>query len=173
MKRLTMSFSLLIFAVIFLLLAPSTTAYENKNGNSEFVLAVSSSTQEWSEDEVEVWKMEEKYWSIVKNLDLESYLDLWHLDFVGWPKSSEKPAKKEDVRSVVEDLFTHTEKGSFVIELTPHSSKSYGDIVVVFYRCKASYKDIEGNEHSIFDRFTHTWMKHDGKWVIIAGMNAD
>jgi ketosteroid isomerase-like protein len=173
MKRLNSSFLLLIIAAVFLVIAPSTSGFESENGNSEFVLAVPYSAQEWSEDEIEVWKMEEKYWSLVKNLDLESYMELWHPEFVGWPKANEEPAKYEDVRSVVEDLFTQTEKGSFVIELTPHSSKSYGDVVVVFYRCKASYKDIEGSEYSILNRFTHTWMKHKGKWTIIAGMNAD
>ena len=173
MKCLNWSFSLLIATVVFLLLSPNTAAFECNNGSSELISVNSLYSQEWSDDEKEVWKMEEKYWSLVKNLDLEGYLELWHPEFVGWPKSNEEPAKHEDVRSVVEGLFTQTEKGSFKIELTPHSSKSYGDIVVVFYRCKASYKDIEGNEHSIFDRFTHTWMKYKGKWTIIAGMNAD
>lgn len=173
MKRLNWSFSLLILAVVFILLAPSKPGIEYKNKNSECVIGVPPSIQEWSATEKEVWKMEEKYWSLVKDLDLEGYLELWHPEFVGWPIGNEEPAKREDIRSVVEDLFTQTEKGSFVIELTPHSSKSYGDVVVVFYRCKASYKDVEGNEHSISNRFTHTWMKHDGKWTIIAGMNAD
>lgn len=173
MKRLILSFSLLVFLVVCLVFAPSTTACEYENGIPEFIVISPTSAQEWSEIEKEAWKMEEKYWSLIKNLDLEGYLELWHPEFVGWPIGNEEPAKREDVRSVVEDLFTQTEKGSFVIELTPYSVKSYGDVVVVFYRCKASYKDIEGNEHSIFNRFTHTWMKHEGKWTIIAGMNAD
>jgi ketosteroid isomerase-like protein len=173
MKRSILSSSLLMAAVAFLLLSPNTSAIENNSENFEFVIAIPPSIQEWSETEKEVWKMEEKYWSLVKNLDLENYLNLWHPDFVGWPKGNEEPAKHEDVRSVVEDLFTQTEKGSFVIELAPYSSKQYGDVVVVFYRCKASYKDIGGNGHSILNRFTHTWMKHEGKWTIIAGMNAD
>lgn len=173
MKQTILFFSILMVAGVFLLLSPNMFSIEYKNGSSECVIAIPPRIQEWSETEKEVWKMEEKYWSLVKNLDLESYLDLWHPEFVGWPKGNKEPAKQEDVRSVVEDLFAHTEKGSFVIELTPHSVKSYGDVVVVFYRCKASYKDNEGNEHSIFDRFTHTWMKHKEEWKIVAGMNAD
>lgn len=173
MKRLILSFWILVILVVCLVLSPSTVACEYEDGISESILIAPTSAQEWSESEKEVWKMEEKYWSLVKNLDLEGYLELWHPEFVGWPKSTEEPARNEDVRSVVEDMFTQSEKGSFVIELTPHSVKSYGDVVIVFYRCKASYKDIEGNEYSIFDRFTHAWMKYNEKWTIIAGMNAD
>ena len=173
MKRLILSFSLLIILVVCLVLSPSTVACDYENGISELILIAPNIAQEWTESEKEVWKMEETYWSRVKNLDLDGYLELWHPEFVGWPKDNEEPAGYEDVRSVVEDLFTQSEKGSFVIELTPHSVKSYGDVVIVFYRCKASYKDMEGGEHSISNRFTHTWMKHEEKWVIIAGMNAD
>jgi ketosteroid isomerase-like protein len=173
MKRLILSLSLLIVTFGFFVLLPDSYAFELKNGKAALVTAIPLSAQEWSDVEKEVWKMEEKYWILVKNLDLEGYLELWHPEFVGWPISQAEPAKREDVRSVVEGLFTQTEKGSFVIELTPYSSKRYGDVVVVFYRCKASYKDLEGNEHSILNRFTHTWMKHNGNWTIIAGMNAD
>ena len=173
MKRSMLAFSLLLGVAVLLSLSTNTTAFGYLVGNSEFVIAIPPCVQEWSEIEKEVWKMEEKYWRLVKNLDLEGYLELWHPEFVGWPISSEEPAKYGDVLPVVEALFTQTEKGSFVVELTPYSSKQYGDVVVVFYRCKASYKDLEGNEHSILNRFTHTWMKHDGKWTIIAGMNAD
>lgn len=173
MKRLILSFSLLVISVVCLVLSPSPVACEYENGISELMLNVPTSAQEWSESEKEVWKMEEKYWSLVKNLDLDGYLELWHPEFVGWPKDNKVPASYEDVRTVVEDLFTRSEKGSFVIELTPHSVKSYGDVVIVFYRCKASYKDIEGNEHIFSNRFTHTWMKNKEKWTIIAGMNAD
>lgn len=34
-------------------------------------------------DEQAVWKLEEDYWRYVQAGDVESYVQLWHADFVG------------------------------------------------------------------------------------------
>ena len=47
-----------------------------------------------SDNEKAVWKLETTYWEDVKALDLESYKNLWHENFVGWPYSSSRPARK-------------------------------------------------------------------------------
>jgi len=126
-----------------------------------------------SEEEKEVWSMEETYWEFVKNRDLEGYRSLWHEEFEGWPKGLKQPANKDRLISVVKLWFSSITPGSFTFKLTPYTVRLYGDVIIVHYLCQAVWTDHKGKEVSMNDRMTHTWMKQDGKWQIIGGMSAN
>ena len=51
---------------------------------------------DWNADEKAVWQLEEDYWRFVSTGDVESYVKLWHKDFVGWPCFEWNPARKGD-----------------------------------------------------------------------------
>jgi ketosteroid isomerase-like protein len=129
--------------------------------------------QDLSTAEKEVWSMEETYWNYVANRDLKGYMTLWHEDFVGWPRGLKQPADKDRLIRGAKSWFGSIKPESLTFELTPHSVRIYGDVTIVHYLCSATWKDLKGNERSINDRMTHTWMKQDGKWKIIGGMSAD
>ena len=58
------------------------------------IRAAAPARAQQSDNEKAVWKLETTYWEDVKALDLESYKNLWHENFVGWPYSSSRPARK-------------------------------------------------------------------------------
>jgi len=128
--------------------------------------------QDLSTTEKEVWSMEETYWHFVASGDIESYMTLWHEDFVGWPRGSEQPVNKEGLIRQVKAAIEAGKPGSLTFKLTPYSVRIYGDVAIVHYLCSLTWKDLQENEHSRKDRMTHTWMRQDGRWLIIGGMSA-
>jgi hypothetical protein len=42
----------------------------------------------------EVWALEDDYWRYVKAGDVESYVKLWHEQFIGWPCDQDHPKRK-------------------------------------------------------------------------------
>ncbi len=57
-------------------------------------LAFPLAAREWTVDEKAVWHLEESYWRFVSAGDVDSYVKLWHDDFVGWPCFEWNPARK-------------------------------------------------------------------------------
>ena len=52
---------------------------------------------DFTPDEQAVWRMEEQYWRDVQAGDVESYLTLWHENFVGWPCFAWEPSDKSKI----------------------------------------------------------------------------
>jgi ketosteroid isomerase-like protein len=136
-----------------------------------FLLCSLSSFAQQSSDEQAVWKLEHSYWDDVKALDLPSYKELWHPDFVGWPSVSSRPVRKDHI---TDWITTSTAKGLHLksYSLEPAASQMTGNIVVVHYWVTAVWadKDGRGDPHTL--RIMHTWLKGDKGWQIISGMSA-
>jgi ketosteroid isomerase-like protein len=128
---------------------------------------------EMSEAEESVWEMEENYWRYVQAGDVESYLTLWHEDFVGWPCSTWEPADKTNVANWVRNI--RDKEWRLTYELKPLAIRLFGDIAVVHYAATYvfDYGDGTGAGEGEPRKFTHTWMKVDGQWQIITGMCAN
>ncbi len=41
-----------------------------------------------------IWDLEHSYWRYVQNNDLSAYRNLWHDDFLGWPRMSSEPVAR-------------------------------------------------------------------------------
>jgi ketosteroid isomerase-like protein len=117
-----------------------------------------------------VWSLEDDYWRFVKAGDLETYLTLWHQDFIGWPCYTDRPVGKSGVGGWVKDV--RDKRITFTAELKREAAQGFGNVVVVHYRSTtvSSYPDgrVEGQEAKI----THTWLKVGSTWQIIGGMCA-
>lgn len=48
-------------------------------------LALPVAAKDMNRDEKAVWQLEEDYWHFESAGDVDSYVKLWHDDFVGWP----------------------------------------------------------------------------------------
>lgn len=120
-----------------------------------------------STEERAVWQLEHDYWEYVKAGDLESYSNLWHEDFVGWPHLSERPVRKEHVTGWI---VAHMERGEKlrVCEIREAASQFTDNLVVTHYRLTGAWGDDPENT----SRITHTWIKTADGWKIIAGMSA-
>jgi len=136
-----------------------------------FALPVSAS--DWSADEKAVWQLEEDYWRFVSTGDLDSYVKLWHEDFVGWPCPEWNPARKGDIGKWVRDIRDNRWKLTY--QLQPLEAQGFGgDTVVVYYAAEyvLDYGDGTRSGAGTWRKFTHTWRKSEGRWLIIGGMCA-
>ena len=117
----------------------------------------------------EVWAREEEYWRIVKSNDAKGWADLWSEDFVGWPDTKEHPVGKAEG---VAEFAAGAMWGTVVsYELHRENVAAHGDAVITFYGAKWRSRGADGKESTYAARFSHTWMKRDGRWVIVGGMS--
>ena len=124
-----------------------------------------------SDNEKAVWKLETTYWEDVKALDLDSYKNLWHENFVGWPYSNSQPARKDHITDWIK---AHTDKGATMVwyELKPADSMATGNVVVTAYWLTSLWADKTGHGEPVTQRVTHTWIRTANGWQIITGMSA-
>jgi ketosteroid isomerase-like protein len=135
------------------------------------ICAATPARAQQPDNEQAVWKMETTYWEDVKALDLDSYRNLWHENFVGWPYSSSQPARKDHITDWIK---AYTGKGETLawFELKPADSQATENLVVTDYWLTARWADKAGNGEPATTRVTHTWIRTDKGWKIISGMSA-
>jgi ketosteroid isomerase-like protein len=135
------------------------------------VLCALTSFAQQSADEKSVWDLEHTYWEDVKALDLKSYLELWHPNFVGWPSVSPQPVHKDhitDWMTAISSRGLHLKS----YKLEPSASQAMGNIVVNYYWITMVWADKDGHGDPQTLRVTHTWLKDDQGWRIVGGMSA-
>jgi ketosteroid isomerase-like protein len=123
-----------------------------------------------SAEEQAVWKLEHAYWEDVKANDLASYRALWHENFVGWPRLSARPARKDHITDWITG-YTATGLHLDSYELKPADSQVTGGIVVACYWLTSDWIDKDGRHLRGTMRITHTWVRMSGGWQIISGMS--
>jgi len=135
-----------------------------------FCAAMPAHSQQ-SDNEKAVWKLESSYWDDVKALDLDSYRALWHEKFVGWPSVNSHPVRKDHITDWIK---AHTDKGEALawFELKPADSRATENLVVTEYWLTAIWADKAGHGEPFTQRVTHTWIKTEKGWKILAGMSA-
>jgi hypothetical protein len=125
-----------------------------------------------SEMEDEAWHMEELYWEYVQNIDTVTYKTLWHEDFIGYPGFGDGVADKSKIDSWIPDLHKDPEL-KYSYKLYRKASNAIEDVVMVFYDADFLWTDKDNQVVRKEKRkFTHTWKKVDGKWLILGGMAA-
>ena len=152
-------------------LVPLAPALAQQPGARE--TAVQEAGPTLSPAEQAVWEMEEAYWRYVEAGDVESYLGLWHEDFVGWPCFTWSPVGKEGVGAWVESIRDNG--WTLTYQLRPQAVRLFGDVAVAHYAAEYVYQYGDGTAEGEGEwrKFTHTWMKMDDRWQIIGGMCAD
>ncbi len=130
--------------------------------------ATPAAAQELTELQAEVWRMEETYWERLRSRDIEGYMELWHPDYVGWPRSNAVPIGTTEIRALIERSRLRPER----YDLTPRAIRLFGDVAIVHYTYRYASIDAEGAEVESSGRITHTWQRDGGVWRIIGGMSA-
>jgi len=136
-------------------------------------LSIPVAAADWNEDEKAVWQLEEDYWRYVSTGNIDSYVTLWHDDFVGWPCFEWTPARKGDIGKWVRDIRDN--KWKLTYQLKPLEMQEFGgDTVIVHYAAEYVYDYGDGTRSGvgIWRKFTHTWMRVGDSWQIIGGMCA-
>ena len=121
--------------------------------------------QELSATQKEVWKMEETYFELWKNGDMQGFTELHHKDAIIWGNKSAWPKDRSiiDMGGVAGDGIGEL-LDSFELEL--HEIKILGSIAISQYTARIKRL---GKDYRL--RLSHTWVKQGGKWQIIGAMH--
>jgi ketosteroid isomerase-like protein len=151
--------TVLVWSVIALLSAGAYSAISAGNKPSQI-----------SGDQQTLWNLERNYWRYVQENDLQSYLSLWHKDFLGWPSVSNAPVRKD---RITDWITTQTSKGLTpkLLEFKPAEVQITGDVAVLYYWITYKWSDKEGKGEPHTLRITHTWLRDAKDWRIIGGMS--
>ncbi len=125
-----------------------------------------------SNTEQAVWKLEHAYWDYVRDNNLSAYLNLWHKDFLGWPRFNAAPVGKDHI---TDWITSQTAKGLTFksMEFKPARIQVTGDIAVACYWITYEWMDKNGKGQPQTSRIIHTWLRDgtDKQWRIIGGMS--
>jgi hypothetical protein len=118
--------------------------------------------QELSAVQKEIWEMEEKYWSSWKKGGARSIHAFHNKAAIIWASNATFTTTIKNVYGEFDGIGDLL--GSF--ELEPDEIRIFGIVAVAQY-----YAKINSLGKPITLRISHTWMKQDGKWVIIGAMH--
>src|SRR5580698_7204364 len=126
-----------------------------------------------SPEEEAVWKLELSCWEFVKTLDLSSYRELWHDDFVAWPHINSRPVRKNQV---TEWISANNAQGILLesYSLKHADSQATENLVVVHYWLTSTWTSKNKNSPAtpLTLRIMHAWIKSGKSWRIITGTSA-
>lgn len=156
--------------VLAALLAPSGCSETSDNSSKD---KIPKQTITKAELEDEAWQMEELYWEYVQKSDTVNYKTLWHDDFIGYPSFGNGVSDVSKIASWIPDLHKDPNlKFSYILH--KKASNAIEDVVMVFYDADAIWTNKQNQVvRKETSKFTHTWKKVDGKWVILGGMAAE
>jgi hypothetical protein len=118
------------------------------------------------------WHMEELYWEYVQNIDTVSYKTLWHEYFIGYPGFGDGVSDKSKIATWIPDLHRDPDL-KYSYTLRKKASNAIDDVVMVFYDTDYFWSNKENQVvRKETYKFTHTWKKVDGRWLILGGMAA-
>lgn len=159
-----------LYLILFALLVSGLLSSCKENPDSSPIEEAPKSTN--SELEDEAWHMEELYWEYVQKIDTVAYKTLWHDDFMGYPGFGNGVSDVSKIASWIPDLHKDPDlRYSYVLH--KKGSNAIEDVVMVFYDTDYFWTD-KANQvvRKETYKFTHTWKKVDGKWLILGGMAA-
>ena len=135
------------------------------------LVATCAGAQELSEESFEVWEAEKAYYQYAAANDPQGYLSLFDENVIGWPTFDPQPKGKDRVSQWI--AMVHANPAElWRYEIERLAIQSHGNVVVVHYRLREWFESAESGEELRPQEFriTHTWMRRDGAWKIIAGM---
>jgi ketosteroid isomerase-like protein len=91
---------------------------------------------------------------------------------VGWPCFAWEPSDKASIGGWVRDIRDNNWKLTYTLK--PYAVRVTGDLATALYAAEyvTDYGDGTSSGAGIWRKFTHTWIKREGRWLIITGMCA-
>ena len=123
-------------------------------------LPLAATAQEWTDAQQEIWEWEQSCW---ETWDLETVMDCFHDDFVGWGSGSTVPSTKADRRPFFA-RWIETLDNVFV-SLKPLNIEVHGDVAVILYIATYTTRNREtGQETTITERWLDVAQKRGDRW---------
>ncbi len=138
------------------------------------VYSYTAHSGELTAEEREVWALEEAYYQYAKDNDPASYVGLFNDFVIGWPTLDSRPKGKDKVSQWIGQVHSNPAE-IWQYEIERYAIRSFGDVVVVHYRLRDYFVSAESGREirSQEARISHTWLRQDGRWLIISGMGGN
>lgn len=131
-----------------------------------FVLfAGSGIAQQWSAEQLDVWKSVQTYNELARKGDVNGFLSYFDDSFVGWPYASDASHTKA-IRAEWIKYFLPIST-NLVTTITPEAIWVKGDFAFVHYYYSSVDKDKDGKISTTSGRWTDILMKKGDRWVMI------
>jgi len=121
--------------------------------------------QDWTAEQKEIWDVVVADFEKFKQADLEGILASRHDDAVVWWGNKPVPYDKKVQRTNYRGWFSYDIPTKW--ELEPVAIKVVGNVASVFFTYKYSGNTLSGSARDL-----ETWIKQDGKWLMINSFSA-
>lgn len=127
-------------------------------------------TEDGRQMQNQIWALEEAYVTSFRDADHARVIPMWHDRFLGWPPLEPLPADKA---AIVRYLRKHTFKpATWTFEIEKAAIQIHANIAVTHFILHRMIHPDSGFQRRSSSRVTHTWIKENGEWKILAGMSA-
>jgi ketosteroid isomerase-like protein len=130
-----------------------------------FILSTITFSQQWSSEQLDVWKGIQKYWDAGMSDDVTTMLKYWDDSYNGWSYENEAPGTKADVTKAL-TYWTKKGKEQYHI-ITPAKIWVNGDFAYAHYYYTLVVEGSDGKPNTEKGRWTDILMKKDGTWLLV------
>jgi hypothetical protein len=134
-------------------------------------VAAAASAQASSQDQQEIWKVEQQQWKLAAAKD-NSWIDaLVHPNLRYWETGAPMPRDKASVKQ----WSRYDDESSTVLEheLLPISTTITGNVAVVQYYYMLARENYKKERESVTGHYTDVLIKEGGHWMFIAWAGGD
>lgn len=129
-----------------------------------FLFISSAMAQEWTKDQLELWKSIEASWAKWQGGDVEGSMAMFHEGYLGWSNEYPMPADKAKI-SKMWNMMKDNYKVMF-LDLEPVRIVVVGDAAVAHYYF-SFYASFMGKEESVKGKNSEFYIKEGGKWLLL------
>lgn len=139
-----------------------------------FFAATTLSAQEWTKEQLEVWKGIEEGWKIVTSFDVESMNAAYHEQFQGWGNDTYLPISKE---MALENARVYTAMGVKInfFRINPARIVVTDNAAVVDYYFAYNVTEPNGNGETenltVSGKRVMFLVKEGGNWLLLGDMH--
>ncbi|NQU32478.1 MAG: nuclear transport factor 2 family protein [Bacteroidetes bacterium] len=120
--------------------------------------------QEWTQEQKEVLKLEQKMISAWENRDLEGYMDCLHENFVGWFNKDPHPMNKKTLKKWEKNWLSSSK--IIVNHHTPLTVNVFDD-TAISNSFEMTLREDDKGQKLTYAKWTVVFKKQNGKWLII------
>ena len=140
------------------------------------IVAIASSAavvgaQEWSADQLEVWKVIETQWQMEQAKNEAWIQSMLHEDFVGW--SDENPMPRNKKATARWNEYSRDLSTTHMQQLDPVAIVVEGSTAVAHYYYATASEDADGERETSYGRYTDVLVKTSDGWKFIAWRGGD
>jgi ketosteroid isomerase-like protein len=116
--------------------------------------------------QAEIWALEQAIYAGRANGDLTAYIDHTAPDYLSWPPTMKKPMRMDVLQH---SAATMHPKAHEVLTMQFVDFSLHGNVAVIYYTTHRTQRS-DGTASDDHFETTHTWVRENGKWMVLAGM---